>query len=70
MTSLGIMNGRTKDTFAPNEEITRAEVAKVLNKIQKKEINKDFIDNYSKNPFSDVKKGFWAYYDILEITAN
>ncbi|MBP2024811.1 S-layer homology domain-containing protein [Peptoniphilus stercorisuis] len=70
MTSLGIMNGRTKDTFAPNEEITRAEVAKVLNKIQKKEINKDFIDNYSKNPFTDVKKGFWAYYDILEITAN
>lgn len=70
VTSLGIMNGRTENTFAPDQDITRAEVAKVLNKIQKKEINKDFIDEYSKNPFKDVKKGFWAYYDIIEITAN
>lgn len=70
VTSKGLMNGRGKNLFAPNEPITRAEVATVLNKLQNRTPNKAFMDSYSKNPFKDVSSKFWAYYEILEATGN
>lgn len=70
VTSNGLMNGRSKDKFAPNEPINRAEVATVLNKLLDREPNKEFIDKYSKNPFKDVAKTLWAYYEIMEVTGN
>lgn len=70
VTSQGLMKGRGKDKFAPNEPITRAEVATVLNKIQKRNPNEEFIKKYSKNPFKDLKENFWGYYEILEATGN
>ena len=68
VTSLGLMNGRSKTEFKPNEPITRAEVAKVVNRLLNRVPDKSYMDKYIKNPFKDVDKNFWAYYEILEIS--
>ncbi|RVU54616.1 S-layer homology domain-containing protein [Anaerosphaera multitolerans] len=70
VTSNGLMNGRSEGKFVPNEPINRAEVATVLNKLLNRTPNKEFIGKYSKNPFKDVSKTFWAYYEIMEVTGN
>lgn len=66
----GIMTGRENNKFAPNEFITRAEVVTVLNKLQRREADKEFMDKYSENPFKDLDSNFWGYYEILEATGN
>ncbi|EGY80741.1 S-layer homology domain-containing protein [Peptoniphilus indolicus] len=68
VSSKGYMTGRSSTIFAADYPITRAECAKVLNKILDRSPNKEFMDTYSKNPFKDFDKNDWAYYEILEIT--
>lgn len=70
LSSHGIMVGKTKDEFKPNEKITRAEAATIFNKVLDRKINKSFLDKYSKNPFKDLNRDHWAYYQVLEITAK
>lgn len=70
LSSHGIMVGKTKDEFKPNEKITRAEAATIFNKVLDRKINKSFLDKYSKNPFKDLDRNHWAYYQVLEITAK
>jgi hypothetical protein len=70
LSSRGIMNGKSKDKFYPDDKITRAEAATTFNKILDRNINKSFIDKYGVNPFKDLNKDHWAYYQIIEITAN
>ena len=70
LSSHGIMVGKSKDEFKPNDKITRAEAATIFNKVLDRKINKSFLDKYSKNPFDDVKRDHWAYYQIIEITAK
>lgn len=70
LSSRGIMNGTGNDKFNPDKKITRAEAATTFNKILNRNINKSFIDKYSENPFKDLNKKHWAYYQIIEITAN
>lgn len=70
LSSRGIMNGTGDDKFNPDKKITRAEAATTFNKILNRNINKSFIDKYSENPFKDLNKKHWAYYQIIEITAN
>ena len=66
----GYMKGRGNNKFHPNEAITRAEVATVLNKILDRTPNEEFIDKYSKNPFKDLSKDHWSYYQVMEISGN
>ena len=55
----GIINGKTKTTFAPNELITRAEIAKVLANAYK-------LDGSGvKNSFTDVNDNWDSYVDAL-----
>lgn len=56
----GVINGITNDTFAPNEIVTRDQMAAMLSRI----ITKPQNVNYA-NPFPDLSKGHWAYKDIL-----
>ncbi|MDO5041055.1 MAG: S-layer homology domain-containing protein [Peptoniphilus sp.] len=71
VTSMGYMKGRSVDLFHPEDPITRAEVATVLNKILKREPNIAFMNKYSKKDiFTDVEEDFWGYYEILEISGN
>ncbi|MEQ3346691.1 S-layer homology domain-containing protein [Peptoniphilus senegalensis] len=70
LSSQGIMVGKSKNEFKPNEKITRAEAATIFNKVLDRKINKSFLDKYSKNPFKDLNRDHWAYYQVLEITAK
>ena len=70
LSSHGIMVGKSKNEFKPNENITRAEAATIFNKVLDRKINKSFLDKYSKNPFKDLKRDHWAYYQVIEITAK
>lgn len=70
VSSKGYMTGRSSTYFAAEYPITRAECAKVLNKLLSRNPNKEFMNLYSKNPFSDVDKNDWSYYEILEISGN
>lgn len=70
LSSHGIMVGKSKNEFKPNEKITRAEAATIFNKVLDRKINKSFLDKYSKNPFKDLDRNHWAYYQVLEITAK
>lgn len=66
----GLMKGRAKGQFAPNEPISRQEVTLVINKAIYREPNEEFIYKYTKNPFSDVEESHWAYTNIMEATGN
>ena len=66
----GYMSGRSDRTFAPDQVIKREEVASVINRLEGRRPDRAFIDKFSKNPFSDVKKSNWAYYEILEATGK
>ena len=70
LSSHGIMVGKSKNEFKPNDKITRAEAATIFNKILDRKINKSFLDKYSKNPFKDLNRNHWAYYQVMEITAK
>lgn len=66
----GLMSGRSKGKFAPGEKITRQEVCAALNKALQRKPDKVFLDTYGNNPFKDVNKNMWSYYDILEATGQ
>lgn len=51
LSSLGIINGYEDNSFKPNKEITRAEVAKIINEILKNSNN--FLIKNQKNPSKD-----------------
>ena len=70
LSSQGIMVGKSKNEFKPNDKITRAEAATIFNKVLDRKINKSFLDKYSKNPFKDIDRKHWAYYQVIEITAK
>ena len=61
------INGYPNGEFQPDSPITRAEVVTVLNKVLNREPNKDRMDEeVIINPFKDLPRHHWAYYDILE----
>ncbi|MGF0095956.1 S-layer homology domain-containing protein [Peptoniphilus sp. SGI.035] len=70
LSSHGIMVGKSKNEFKPNDKITRAEAATIFNKVLDRKINKSFLDKYSKNTFKDLNRDHWAYYQVIEITAK
>lgn len=70
MVSGGYMNGKSKNKFDPDKAITRAEALSVLVKVANRTPDTEFLDKYSVNPFKDVNKNHWAYYQILEGTGK
>ncbi|WP_077074337.1 S-layer homology domain-containing protein [Aedoeadaptatus urinae] len=66
----GLMSGKGKGRFAPSAKITRQEVCTALNKALSRTPDKAFLDTYGSNPFKDVNKKMWSYYDILEATGQ
>lgn len=59
MAKLGIVNGMTETTFAPNKGVTRAELAKIVTKLRGIE---DYAESVEyKKTFSDVSKDDWFY---------
>lgn len=65
----GIMTGYPDNTFRPNNNVTRAEAATIINRARGRKPNRAFIDANNITGFADIKN-HWAYYDIVEATYN
>ncbi|MDY3118363.1 MAG: S-layer homology domain-containing protein [Peptoniphilus sp.] len=66
----GLMSGTGKGRFAPAAKITRQEVCAAMNKVADRKADKEFLDTYGNNPFKDVNRGMWSYYEIMEATGQ
>lgn len=63
----GLIEGYGDGAFLPDRAISRAEAARLTNHILGRIPDRETIDTLTAtNPFSDLKKGYWAYYDIIE----
>ena len=67
----GWINGYGDGSFRADDEINRAEVVTIVNRLLGREADEDYIaDNLRKlNTFPDVSRKHWAYYAVME-TAN
>ncbi len=65
MASKGIIDGKTKDKFDPNGNITRAEFAALVSRILKYNENLE-----GEMPFKDVKTNKWYYNSVLAAYEN
>lgn len=64
----GWIGGYGDGTFRPYEPISRAEAAKVVNRMLRRSADKTYVDSHSQEicRFPDVAAAYWAYYDIME----
>lgn len=64
----GWINGYGDGSFRADDEINRAEVVTIVNRLLGREADEDYIaDNLRKlNTFPDVTKRHWAYYAVME----
>ena len=62
------MVGYEDGTFQPEDEISRAEVVTIVNRLLGREADQDYIASGPRGlvRFPDVPSSHWAYYDILE----
>lgn len=66
------IKGYDYSTFRPNNDITRAEVVSIINRVLKRTPDKEYIsDNLSSlTVFKDVSQTHWAFYEIVEASNN
>ena len=64
----GWINGYGDGSFRSDDEINRAEVVTIVNRLLGREADADYIaDNLRKlNTFPDVSRKHWAYYAVME----
>ena len=64
----GWINGYGDGSFRADNEINRAEVVTIVNRLLGREADEDYIaDNLRKlNTFPDVSRKHWAYYAVME----
>ncbi|MBQ3427537.1 MAG: S-layer homology domain-containing protein [Clostridia bacterium] len=63
------INGYADGTFKPDNNITRAEVVAIVNRVTGREADTEYINKNitTVNPFTDLKdNSYWAYFAILE----
>lgn len=66
----GWIGGYSNGTFKPNNNITRAEVVSIVNKMLARSADKTFINSNASSikSFTDVSKSFWGFYEVTEAT--
>ncbi|MDO5301981.1 MAG: S-layer homology domain-containing protein [Tissierellia bacterium] len=66
----GWIQGYPDGTFRPENEITRAEAVSILNRIQGRSPDENYIDSHpgEVTPYPDLSADHWAYYHIMEAT--
>lgn len=64
----GWITGYEDGSFRAEQEITRAEVVTIVNRLLGREADTDYIGKYlgRLNTFTDLDSSYWAYGDILE----
>ncbi len=66
----GWINGYPDGTFRPDDSITRAEAAKIINmSLERKSTNTDFGD-YEVSVFTDLDASHWSYKYIIEAATS
>lgn len=69
MTKLGVASGYDDETFRPEQGVTRAEAAKMINARLGKKLDESVVSKLE-NKFSDVSKDMWSYNDIMAASSN
>ena len=66
----GWIGGYSNGTFKPNNNITRAEVVSIVDKMLARSADKTFINSNASSikSFTDVSKSFWGFYEVTEAT--
>ena len=69
-TTYGWIGGYPDGSFRPNNSITRAEVAVIVNNMLGRDADESYIDRNEDElvSFVDLSKNHWAYYTIMEAT--
>lgn len=69
-TTYGWIGGYPDGSFRPNNSITRAEVAVIVNNMLGRSADESYIDRNADElvSFVDLSKNHWAYYTIMEST--
>lgn len=64
----GWINGYPDGSFGPDKPVTRAEVMAVVNRLLKRQADKEYIDVHHDmiKQFTDLGKDAWYYYDVIE----
>lgn len=73
LASNGIIDGYENGTFAPEQEIKRAEAVKMINLLYDRYTKEDSLENIDKKElkeFTDLNSNHWAYYHLLEAANN
>lgn len=52
--------------FHPNEVISRAQAATIINRMLGAAADRAYVDKYVSNPYKDISTTHWAYYQIIE----
>ena len=66
----GLMIGYDDGNFGPDNEITRAEVIVVINKLLGRTPSHPYVKSLAIKPFNDLDKNKWYYVDVLEATVT
>lgn len=64
----GLMEGYEDGTFKPENNISRAEVMTVVNKILGRNPSESYVKSLDFNPFNDLFVSKWYYVTVLEAT--
>ena len=62
----GWVSGMGDGTFRPNDAITRAQAATIVNGMLNRFADKSYVAENIKNPYDDVSTAHWAFYQIME----
>ncbi|MGN1059997.1 MAG: S-layer homology domain-containing protein, partial [Clostridia bacterium] len=66
----GMLSGYEDGTIRPENETTRAEVMKVLNKLLGRNPSEPYVKSLGYNPFNDLETDTWYYVIVLEATVT
>ncbi|MFS0725196.1 InlB B-repeat-containing protein [Paenibacillus sp. 1P07SE] len=66
----GWIKGYPDGTFKPGNNITRAEVVSLVNRMLERVADRSYVDSHTDtlNQYVDLTNAHWAYYDIMEAT--
>ena len=68
LTSTGLIEGYPDKTYKPENNITRAEVMTVINKLLGRKPLESYVKSLEFNPYNDLYEDKWYYVTVLEAT--
>ena len=68
LTNSGLIEGYPDDTYKPENNITRAEVMTVINKLLGRKPLESYVESLHFNPYNDLYEEKWYYVTVLEAT--